>query len=177
MTSIIPPHILEVIAKNGTPAQRKLAEQSLKESEKLREIRISEMERAIPLQAPFTSPHKNRLIYDAKNTTNLPGSLVRNEGQSPTNDIEVNEVYDGLGATFDLYWEVFKRNSIDDKGMDLIGSVHVGNEWDNAMWNGTQMLFGDGDQTIFNRFTIAIDIMGHEVNYNRLKAVAWNEAT
>ena len=72
---------------------------------------------------------------------------------------------DGLGATFDLYSVVYGRNSIDDNGMDLVGSVHYGNNYDNAFWNGTQMVFGDGDGTLFNRFTIAIDVMGHELTH------------
>jgi Zn-dependent metalloprotease len=80
-------------------------------------------------------------------------------------DAEANEAYDGLGATFDLYWDAYQRNSIDDAGLPLNGIVHVGQAWDNAQWDGHQMLFGDGDGTIFNRFTIAIDIMGHELTH------------
>jgi hypothetical protein len=70
-----------------------------------------------------------------------------------------------LGATFDLYWSVFGRNSIDNAGQDLLGSVHYGQAYDNAFWNGTQMVFGDGDGRYFNRFTISIDIMGHELTH------------
>ncbi len=163
--SIIPPYILEAIVRNGTPRQRKIAKQSLAETEVFRAIRISKPEsRTLPFTS-VTSPHKNRLVYNTSNSAKLPGTLVRNEGQQPLKDVVVNEAYDGLGATFDLFWDIFHRNSIDNAGMDLIATVHYRNKYDNAFWNGNQMVFGDGDGSIFNRFTIAIDVIGHELTH------------
>ncbi len=49
--------------------------------------------------------------------------------------------------------------------MPLIGSVHYERDYDNAFWNGEQMVFGDGDGGVFNRFTIAIDVVGHELTH------------
>src|SRR5919202_3361246 len=49
--------------------------------------------------------------------------------------------------------------------MDLIGTVHYDKDHDNASWNGSQMIFGDGDGQYFNRFTLAIDVMGHELTH------------
>jgi Zn-dependent metalloprotease len=60
---------------------------------------------------------------------------------------------------------VFKRNSIDDHGLPLLGSVHYKQGYDNAFFNGQQMVFGDGDGPIFQRFTIAIDLMGHALTH------------
>ena len=37
--------------------------------------------------------------------------------------------------------------------MQLDSSVHYGEEYNNAFWNGTQMVYGDGDGEIFDRFT------------------------
>src|SRR5262249_32645562 len=59
----------------------------------------------------------------------------------------------------------FGRNSLDDNGLPLIATVHYGQQYDNAEWNGQQMLFGDGDGTFFNRFTLAIDVIGHELTH------------
>jgi len=108
---------------------------------------------------------KQRTIYDTHHTQNLPGDVVRTEGAPPGDDVAVNEAYDGLGATFDLYWEIFERNSIDDAGMPLNATVHFGQDYDNAFWNGQQMVFGDGDGDLFNRFTISIDVIGHELTH------------
>ena len=95
----------------------------------------------------------------------MPGTLVRAEGQSATGDITVDEAYDGLGATFDFYEQVLDRNSIDDAGMPLDATVHFGQDYNNAFWNSVQMVFGDGDGQIFNRFTIAVDVIGHELSH------------
>jgi hypothetical protein len=45
----------------------------------------------------------------------------------------------------------------------MIATVHYDYKYNNAFWDGTQMVFGDGDGYTFNRFTIAIDVMGHEL--------------
>ena len=83
----------------------------------------------------------------------------------PPVDAEVNEAHDGLRATLDFYGHVLSRNSVDGRGLDLIGSVHFDKKYDNAQWTGSQMLFGDGDGKLFNRFTISMDIMGHELTH------------
>jgi Zn-dependent metalloprotease len=106
---------------------------------------------------------KRRTIYNAQNQQTLPGVVVRAEGAPPTNDVAVDEAYDGLGDTFDFFWEAYQRNSIDDEGMALEGTVHFGRNYDNAFWNGERMVFGDGDGKLFNRFTIALDVIGHEL--------------
>jgi Zn-dependent metalloprotease len=108
---------------------------------------------------------KHRTIYDAQHATHLPGTLIRDEGAPLASDAAVNEAYDGLGATYDLYHDIFNRNSIDDKGMRLIASVHYDENYDNAFWDGEQMIFGDGDNVIFVGFTKAIDVIGHELTH------------
>jgi Zn-dependent metalloprotease len=114
---------------------------------------------------------KSRIVYSANNTSNLPGTIVRQEGAAPTGDPAADEAYDGAGATYDLYWQVYNRNSVDDQGLRLDSSVHYQRGYDNAFWNGSQMVYGDGDedlppaQRLFNRFTIAIDVMGHELTH------------
>ena len=55
-----------------------------------------------------------------------------------------------------MYWNVFSRNSIDNAGLDLKATTHYGVKYNNAFWNSTQMVFGDGDGVYFNRFTIAV---------------------
>lgn len=169
---IVPPHIIESIVRNGTASQREMAQQTLALDGQLRSQRITQ-----PLARPAGvqgagAAHKNRRVYTASHSTNLPGTLVRSEGQGASSDVAVDEAYDGLGATFDLYFDVYGRNSIDDNGMDLIATVHYGNNYNNAFWNGAQMVFGDGDGTIFNRFTIAIDVEGHELTHGVTGATA-----
>lgn len=168
---IIPPHILESIAKNGTEAARAMAQRTLSQDTQFRSHRMGKEKPAKTVKGAGAA-RKNRLIYNANNSYTLPGSLARSEGQGSNGDVAIDEAYDGLGATFDLFNDEYGRNSIDDGGMDLIATVHYGNEYANAFWNGTQMVFGDGDGIYFNRFTIAIDIMGHELSHGVIGATA-----
>jgi len=168
--TIVPPFIIKSIARNATEAHRAAAQRTLAQDEQFRSQRVARL-RNVKTKSRSTviegagAAHKNRLVYTANNSGTLPGTLVRSEGQGASGDVAVDEAYDGFGATFDLYWDVYGRNSIDNNGMDLIGSVHYQSGYDNAFFNGSQMVFGDGDGTYFNRFTIAIDIMGHELTH------------
>jgi Zn-dependent metalloprotease len=165
---IVPPQILEAMARNGDAATRDWALRTLSIDTTMRTARVTthlQRRRAAHVTSPAAAPHKMRRIYTANNTTDLPGSLVRTEGQPASGDAAADEAYDGLGATFDLYWNVYQRNSIDDAGMDLIGTVHYDKDHDNASWDGSQMVFGDGDGQYFNRFTLSIDVMGHELTH------------
>lgn len=168
---IVPPHMLEQIATNGTTAQKALAISTLKASEQMRGQRraLSDFTGAVARVAAVGG--KERIIYDAKNGLSLPGTIVRREGDGPSADVAVNEAYDGSGATYDLYKDVYSRNSIDNNGMRMDSTVHYRKGYDNAFWNGEQMVYGDGDEDqpvedrLFNRFTIAIDIIGHELTH------------
>jgi Zn-dependent metalloprotease len=165
---IVPPYVLDEIADKGTPQQRAAVLRTKAVDNTFRAIRLAtQATRFAPqrqaLPAPLVAAQKQRTIYTASHTQNLPGTPIRTEGQGATGDIAVDEAYDGLGATFDFFEQVFDRNSIDDAGMALDATVHFGQDYNNAFWNSVQMVFGDGDGQIFNRFTIALDIIGHEL--------------
>ena len=107
----------------------------------------------------------DREIYSANHQQTQPGTLVRKEGQAPVADEDVNNAYAAAGYTWSFYYEVFGRNSIDNKGLKLIQTVHYGDKYDNAFWDGQQMIFGYGDGTIFASFTRDIDVIGHELTH------------
>ncbi|MGL5830410.1 MAG: protealysin inhibitor emfourin [Angustibacter sp.] len=106
-----------------------------------------------------------RSIYDAEGGTDLPGQLVRAEGDPATSDPAVDEAHAGLGATWELFYREFQRDSLDDAGLPLRATVHYGEGYANAFWEGEQMVFGDGDGTTFRRMTIAVDVIGHELTH------------
>ncbi len=161
---ILPPFIAEAIAKNGTPAQREVANKTAMASAAFRGQR-SLITQHPTFASSATAAAKNRIVYTAENTSNLPGRQIRVEGGPATGDAAADEAYDGAGATYDLYYDVYSRNSIDGNGLRIDSTVHYQTNYDNAFWNGQQMVYGDGDGDIFNRFTIAIDVMGHELTH------------
>ena len=166
MNCIVPPHMLNNIATHGTKEQRSLAISTLKTSAQMRGQRRALADfAAASFRVAAVGGGKERIVYDAKNGSSLPGTPVRNEGDAPSSDVAVNEAYDGAGITYDLYKNVYGRNSIDDNAMRLDSTVHYKKGYDNAFWDGEQMVYGDGDGDLFNRFTIAIDVIGHELTH------------
>jgi len=158
--SILPPHILHKLAEN--PEHRQKALRALTITERLRGRReVFAQFAAVGLPAG----QKRRTIYDAKNGTGLPGTLVRGEGDPASPDVAVNEAYDFSGATYDFYKTAYNRNSVDGRGLRLDSTVHYDADFDNAFWDGRQMVYGDGDRVLFDRFTKCLDVVGHELTH------------
>lgn len=159
--SIVPPYMLRNIITNGSGHQQDYARRTLTH---VQHLMAENWQKPV---APHTAAagHVEREIYDTQNTQNLPGTLIRKEGQSGNSDVAAEEAWNYLGVTYDFFWQIYQRNSVDNQGLALLGTVHYGKEYQNAFWNGQQMVFGDGDGEIFNRFTIAIDVVAHELSH------------
>jgi Zn-dependent metalloprotease len=164
--TIVPPHIFAHMARlsdSHWPGLAERAKESFAFATELRSERV-----ALRGVTPLTTSNgggKRRTVFDAEHGFSLPGRPVRSEGDAPTQDIGVNEAFDALGATYDYYLKVHKRNSIDGRGLPLDASVHYRRAFNNAFWNGRQMVFGDGDGLVFNRFTQSLDVIGHELTH------------
>jgi Zn-dependent metalloprotease len=159
--------MLDSISLNGTPEQRRAAIETKAVDNTFRAMR-AQLQMAVPLEVRRRRTlglpaQKLRTISTADNIETLPGKIVRSEGIPASGDKAADEAYDGLGHTFDFFWKTFQRNSIDDQGLHLDATVHYGQNYDNAFWNGRRMVFGDGDGQLFQRFTIALDVIGHEL--------------
>jgi hypothetical protein len=110
-------------------------------------------------RAPSDGPR--RMIYSAGQGSDFPGKLVRSEGDPPTGDPAVDEAYDGVGLCHEFYLKAFGRKSLDGKGTPIQATVHYERNYDNSFWNGKALIFGDGDGTLFNRFTSSIEVVAH----------------
>jgi Zn-dependent metalloprotease len=163
---IIPPHILKHMAEHGDAPVRDAARTTLLANRELHTQR--EMFAAFGVTALAAGPLR-RTIYDAQNEDGLPGERVRSEGSEASSDPTVNEAYEGAGVTHAFFDEIFQRKSIDDRGMRIDSTVHYREEpdigYDNAFWNGRQMVYGDGDQEIFGSFTRSLDVIAHELTH------------
>jgi Zn-dependent metalloprotease len=166
---IIPPVLLGELARNGGEEERDALLRTLSLDASLRTARVhnslvgAPANRTTVLQS-VTPGQPQRTIYDCRGQepTTTP-ERVRGEGDPASDDDTVNEAYEGLGDTYAFYWEQFKRDSIDDQGMPLDGWVHYGRDYDNAFWDGEEMVFGDGKT--FDRFTKSLDVIGHELTH------------
>ncbi|MEU6404682.1 M4 family metallopeptidase [Streptomyces sp. NPDC046985] len=165
--TIVPPHILDRLARNEDPALSGPARRSLErdalERTRRRLTTVAGATAAAPAGQETGNAH--RTIYDAGHGTDLPGGEVRAEDGRPGADATVNRAFSGLGATFELYLRAYARDSVDGRGLPLNATVHYDQKYNNAFWNGEQMVFGDGDGEVFLDFTIPVDVIGHELTH------------
>lgn len=84
----------------------------------------------------------------------------------------------GAETTYDYYLEKHQRNSIDGLGYKLKNLVHYDQNFANAYWDGSQMVFGDGNASIGP--LVSLDIIGHEITHgltaNTAKLLLENES-
>jgi Zn-dependent metalloprotease len=178
LTCILPPDLILRLAQEGSAEQRLALLQTLELDHSFRQFRAEVAGRQAALVLP-SSPAvpvgtPSRTIYDQQDSTApAPGKLARSEGDPPVADQAINEAYDNFGYTYDMYWQVFHRNSIDNQGMTIQGLVHYGSAYDNAFWDGAgHMFFGDGDGVYLTQTTKGLDVIGHELTHG----VTQNEA-
>src|ERR1700750_1685829 len=98
---MVPPHVLREIIKRGNKSQQDAALNTLAQDSTQRTRRVtSQLLAPRPRSAmTVTAAQPQRSIYTTNHTENLPGTLVRSEGQGSVQDPAVNEAYDGLGKT------------------------------------------------------------------------------
>jgi hypothetical protein len=104
-------------------------------------------------------------VHDAGSTTSLPGRPARGSGEPATGDVAVDEAADGIEATLQMFLEDLARSSHDGAGAPVSLTVHYGSDYNNAFWDGTQLVFGDGDGRVFERFTKPVDVLAHEFSH------------
>jgi Thermolysin metallopeptidase, catalytic domain len=171
--SIVPPYLLKKLAESEDPQIRARAKATLDATARARTIRAtwSGVRPAAVAAAEGAGPiptRKIRRIFSCEGTSDLSRQLIMQEGdQPPADDVAVQEAYNYAGVTWDFYNKVFGRNSIDDAGLTMVSSVHYsenGQGFDNALWNGHQMIYGDGGEE-FGRMTKCPDVVAHEFTH------------
>ncbi|MEU3982329.1 M4 family metallopeptidase [Streptomyces sp. NPDC026672] len=164
--AIVPPHLLNRLARAEDPAVHNPARRTLALDASQRVQRRLTAEFGATAVPPTHAPdHPDRTVCDVEHRQELPGRRIRGEGEADVPDTSVNHAYDGLGTTFDFYLQALSRLSIDGAGLPLDASVHFRRDYDNAFWDGEQMVFGDGDGRIFGDFTQSPDVIGHELTH------------
>jgi bacillolysin len=105
---------------------------------------------------------RDRNTYTMNNSDDenaLPGTLVCDESNPTCSGGDADAVAAHLYAsdTYDFYSSYHGRDSIDNAGMSMISSVHFGTNFNNAFWNGKQMVYGDGE--------VDDDTAAHEITH------------
>jgi Zn-dependent metalloprotease len=158
------------VAEHGDAEQRKRIAATRAHTKYLTEERAAAFRVDTP---PAGAPQqRQRNVYDCAGRRVLPGKLVMSEHRRTSSDIAAREAFDGSGAVYDFIAKVFSRNSIVGRSMRLDSYIHYGSQFDNALWDGRQMVYGDGDGKLFNRFTGDIAVIGHELTHGMTQYTA-----
>lgn len=152
----VPPYLLRELGRTHTLAASHV-DACLRTDEMLRRLRTI----SGPAAAPAASASRWR-VHTAGHTQTLPGQPVRAEGDPPAGDAAVDEAATGITATLDLFRDVYGRDSYDAAGAHVLLTVHYGERYANAFWDGAHLVFGDGDGQVFGRFTRSVDVLAHE---------------
>jgi len=110
-------------------------------------------------------PAKSVRTYDAGGGTTLPGTCVMATPSDPSctgADSVAQNTHNNASDVYDYYFNTFGRDSYDDAGATLTSTVHYYVNYNNAFWNGTQTVYGDGDGTTFSPLGQDLDIVTHE---------------
>jgi len=105
--------------------------------------------------------------YNANNKTRLPGTLMTDTDTVWNSSVQAAGVdaHYYVAATYDYYYNMFGRNSLNNAGMSLISTVHYGTNYVNAFWNGSQIVFGDGDGVQAVALSGSLDVIAHELTH------------
>jgi hypothetical protein len=156
----IPPYLLQHVAATDVDADMaRCGRRTLATDELLRSRRTA----TAPGPPGLPPPTGRWLIHSADHGSALPGRPVRSAGDPASGDVAVDEAYAGVEASLALFREELGRDSFDGRGAPVWATVHFQRDYDNAFWDGRQLVFGDGDGRVFERFTKPIDVLGHEL--------------
>jgi Zn-dependent metalloprotease len=108
---------------------------------------------------------RNRITYNLNGSTTLPGTQVLTETGGSTTDATLQAAHNYAGVTYNYYSTVHGRDSYDGAGATIKSSVHYSTSYNNAFWNGSQMVYGDGDGTQFGPLSKALDVDAHELTH------------
>lgn len=132
--------------------------------------KISEEERILlkVTHAKPTAAKQAKLeVYNCKKKAATTGAtLLWKTGiaKLPTDKDAKNVIVAG-NATWQFYFDLFARNSINNLGLTIKQYIHYDKKFDNAFWDGREMIYGDGDGKIFGSFTTDVDVVGHELTH------------
>ncbi|KEO83430.1 M4 family metallopeptidase [Tumebacillus flagellatus] len=68
------------------------------------------------------------------------------------------------GKVYD-YYNSLGRNSWDGKGASIYSTVHYSKNYNNAYWDGSKMVYGDGDGVTFISLSGGFDVDAHEMTH------------
>lgn len=104
--------------------------------------------------------------YSCNNNGLFYGAYVTSTTSVFNNDPSIDAHW-GAEKVYDYWLTMHGRNSFDNAGAAINSYVHYLVGYDNAMWDGTEMIYGDGTGIAAGGFSplTAVDICAHEIGH------------
>ncbi|MHB1390995.1 MAG: M4 family metallopeptidase [Thermoleophilia bacterium] len=164
-SSSFEPPLLTILAPAGRPRQLTWKVTLASDNPPLRQVYFVDAHSGeLVAQYDALESAKNRRTYTANNGSTLPGTLLMTEGGS-SGDTVAQAAQNNIGITYDYYFNTFGRDSYNNAGGGLTSTVHYGSAYNNAFWNGQQMVYGDGDGRVFSPLAGGLDVVAHELTH------------
>ncbi|AIF42961.1 peptidase M4 [Virgibacillus sp. SK37] len=105
--------------------------------------------------------------FTSQNGTSLPGYRSSDSDNAFTAKSQraAVDAHAYADRVYDYYYNTFNRNSFDNNGSSIRSTVNYGSNYNNAFWNGQQMVYGDGDGSTFAPLSGALDVVAHELTH------------
>ncbi len=125
------------------------------------------------------TPDGRQVTYDARNKQRLPGTLATDSNDiwnllgrtSPGQPALVDaHFYARVTDSYYLGKHSFNWKTYYSQGM--VSSAHLGRNYNNAYWNGSQMAYGDGDGVTFRELSGDLDVVAHELSHGVTEATS-----
>jgi Zn-dependent metalloprotease len=165
---LIPPDVLERLARNpelSEDARSKLA-QAAAFSRTPRALRSwvdlkSHQQISSYSLEEWSVDRQSVAVYDCGNTTALPGTHIPDPHTCDL--LSAQRAFTTTHSVANFFQTIFGRHSVDNAGATLVAAVRYGAGNGQASWDGTRVLFGDGDGEAFLDFTYSPDVVCHEI--------------
>ncbi len=82
------------------------------------------------------------------------------------------DVHWGITKTYNYFHNTHSHDSFDDNDAPIKSRVHYDADYANAFWDGTQLTFGDGDDSFYTTAFTSLDIVGHEFTHGVVQHTA-----
>jgi Thermolysin metallopeptidase, catalytic domain len=169
---VVPDYVLRTIAERGNEEERRVALEALATSVTMRSVRAQAEARrsvtpraATPDNGGARAGHKGAADPRCKQrdrsprSDRSPGERRPEQRRGGGGSLRASRRHGGL-----LLRSV-RPQLVDKSGMPLEAVVHYRERYDNALWNGTQMIFGDGSGLRFTRLTQSLTVSAHEMSH------------
>jgi len=164
----IPKHIEDRICEHNkdvasNPVGISLAPKTSNISNELRSLR-QDVKPEVQDQKISSRLGKN-YVYTAKNRQRQPGGLIADSMNEATASKDPNAICAWVLSDYFLRFcrDILGRSSFDGRNADIKSTVHYYVCYNNAFFDGTQMVYGDGDGKIFEDFAQDPSVVFHEL--------------